>query len=105
MLKEFKSFKTLLQHPFNISFVLWNVRNVESELKPFAPIFQHCFSSGQKSDGQSQSFFRRNHFVPKEDLFSSYIFFDIAQDTLKIGITDLHNFFVFRCISFTMSLK
>ena len=29
---------------------------------------------------------------------SSYIFFDIAQDTLKIGITDLHNFFVFRCI-------
>ena len=37
MLKEFKS---LLQHPSNISFVLWNVPNVEAELKSFAPLFQ-----------------------------------------------------------------
>ena len=78
--------------------VLKRSRIDESELKPFAPFFQHCFSSGQISDGQSQSFFRRNHFVTTKDLFSSYIFFDIAQDTLKIGITDSHNFFVFRCI-------
>ena len=86
-----------------MSFVLWNVRNVESKLKPFAPLFQHCVSSGQTSDGQSQSFFRRNHFVPTKDLFSNYIFFDIAQDTLKIGITDSHNFFVLSTNNYPLS--
>ena len=37
----------LLQRPFNISFVLWNVQNVEAKMKSFAPFFEHEQAHGQ----------------------------------------------------------
>ena len=44
---------------------------------------------------QGLSFFRRNNFIPTKDLFTSNILFDVAQYSLKSGMTHSHHVFIF----------